>query len=405
MRGRGSSHSVVGVSFQQLMKLTFRAPRPFTAGVHGPAAFGTSFSYPYPSTITGTLSSIAYNKGYCRGLPVSTRGGFEVEYNDHRVCIEELLNNLLSSSNRIVGGNGTRFTVRAGYLSRRVGSGTVFYPYIGSSVFPEVTVLVETFRSRWTNNKNRMAADIAEAYNYLLTTLNKKGREDCLKEEARTVAYKSAFKGIALQRGRKTAVEGMLYSLESVKYCPPASIDAVIISDSLQGGGLTEILRLGKRGIARLEIKPLKSRTGYPPLDVIEDKFNPDKSDYLLILTTPALIDDPECLVVNGVVEIDDHTPFSTWLAWNLLQKYYENNATVIYIPKSGGLFEHSFGTVFSGWNTPQQRPRMPRLLVPPGTVVYVKNVGWERIREMAIKGLGLESDLGWGSFVPVPIG
>ncbi|MCE4619996.1 MAG: hypothetical protein F7C33_03130 [Desulfurococcales archaeon] len=389
---------VVDVFIKPLTRLIFRAPSPFTAGVHGPGAFGISFSYPYPSTITGALSSIAYTRRLCSGGLTTTAGR---EYEDHRDCVKNLISKFLNINKNSI----KEIVVRTGYLVRETESKPEIYPYIGANIFPTINVLIEKIKLKWSkynipgkNGSTRAlyAKAIEEAYEELFSG-------GTVKEGNAILAYKRQYKGIALHRNTKTTIARMLYSIESINYKPSAYIGATIIikgiSSTSNRGELQEIIKFGKRGLAHVEAR---TSSTIPLIDHILNSSSSSR-DYLLVLTTPAIIRNPSDLSTNRVLVIDKESRIHEKLADKLLGRF-RIRGEVIYAPKAGVLFEHSLRTVLPGWNTDINRPRMPGLLVPPGTVIYVHDVGQETIVETATEGVGEESDLGWGSVVPIPL-
>ena len=405
---------VVNILFKPLTRLIFRTPSPFAAGVHGPGAFGTTFSYPYPSTIAGALSSIAFKRQLCNhNINKSAKSSNSSAYDDYRDCVKNLVADLLKINKNIIK-NGN-IIIRSGYLVRQPGSSDEIYPYIGANIFPKIKILTEKIKSKWNeydisnNNSIRYknirvlyAKAVEEAYEELLYT-------DAVKEGNAILAYKRRYKGIALHRRTKTTIARMLYSIESVNYKPSAYIGATIIIEGISStsnrGELQEIIRFGKRGLARVEARTSSTNSASSNIPLINHILNSSSSsrDYLLVLTTPAIIRDPSGLSTNGVLVIDKESKIHEKLADKLLRRF-RIRGEVIYAPKAGVLFEHSLRTVLPGWKTDVSRPRMPGLLVPPGTVIYVHDVEQGTIVKAATEGVGEDSDLGWGSVVPISL-
>ena len=346
-------------------RLAFLPPTPFEAGVHGPGAIGVSLSYPYPSTVAGILAGLAYRGGLCRPEENSADG-----FRDQEMCIEKIL--------------GRNFILRPGLLS----SGGRRYASIGGSVFPELECLRSRLRKHLSFAVKRQLPLGAAAASAL-----REAAEEC----PRVVARRAPYTGIALNRTVKRPETGMLYTLESITYKPAASILVLAAEGSGDNRNLLEgPVKLGKR-------------FGAGVIRVAEDGDNPLKPkdcetrEWALLLLTPALLDSAPG-TMGKPVPADGS--IADRLALMLLGPHCSGRVEcrTLYVPKRGRDGEHALEIMSPGWSLAARRPRPPMLLVPPGTVVYMRGLDASTMAHLASKGLGFYSSLGWGSVLPVPL-
>lgn len=349
--------------FEPLSRMSFKPPTPFTAGIHGPGAAGTSLSYPMPSTLAGRIANLAFTAGLCD----NNNGSIE-DYSDVTGCLEQLL--------------GRGFHLRTGLLVD--GEGRV-YAYINGSSMPSVETLHSSLESSVAPGEPLSARTIVEAL---------RGAAD---KGPKITAVRAAYTGIALASGKRVR-ENLIYSLEYVQYRPHASIlveatapNTNSVLDQILGREL--LLKLGsKTGIFALRKEKIQPRRLYG------DPTSAERA--VVLLTSPALLDQEHNPYMAGEPVLVSSPETARRLAEKLLEaaghlkKDDAVRARVVLVPK--GEYSHSVETL--GWSFRENRPRPPMLVVPPGTVLVIERPERELLEDIAAKGLGLHSRLGWGS-------
>jgi hypothetical protein len=343
------------VWFRALTTLTFRPPTPFEAGVHGPAAAGTTYSYPPPSTLAGALAFVAFRRRLCTP-PAGGR-----EFDDVRGCLRGLL--------------GGEPNLRAGLLAREAGGRLELYAYTGSRRLVEAGCLLNSLRG--------LPREGTRAREELERRLEACGS---LRVGAR------ARYGVGLERGSKAASPGMLYSLERLAY---TTAHPVLLA-SPAPEGLREHVRLGgKGGLAMVESGP-----SIDPLGVLA-RIEERRRAWAALLIAPALLE-PSKLPSPGVGPVEASDPdWAGRLAEALLPRECGGSeAVLLHAPRN----EWALATTTPGWSLASGRPRMPVLAVPPGSLILVRDAGDECARAIALRGLGDHSDLGWGTAAVAPL-
>ncbi|MEB3860977.1 MAG: type III-B CRISPR module-associated protein Cmr3 [Desulfurococcales archaeon] len=320
----------------------FRPPAGVTqAGVHGPSAMVKSLSYPMPSTIAGALAAIAYRTGKCS----LDQANVDVdEFEDQYTCLEALL--------------GEEFALRPG-LARVNGE---VYAYTGSR---ELT---------------------------LLKTLLDTGKKASQSGSGRYSLRHVGFIGIALQRGSKAVVEGNLYHADAVDY-PGAGASILVIAHGATGDLPSTVIPLG----AETRMAALQ------PIEINEEQVKlyngaGGTGRWRAILLTPALLRKAPSSV-NGVILASSQS-LAAELGELLVEGSVEavkkcvEEARVEVVPRG----ELQAEILNSGWSMLEGRARRPYLILPPGTEVSVRIKSRECVEEVAKKGLGAHSRLGWGT-------
>ncbi len=349
--------------FEPLSRMSFKPPTPFTAGVHGPGAAGASLSYPMPSTLAGRIANLAFTAGLCDNNNDSIE-----DYSDVAGCLEQLL--------------GRGFQLRTGLLVD--GEGRV-YAYTNGSSMPSVETLHSSLESSVARGRPLGARVIVEAL---------RGAAD---KGPRITAVRAAYTGIALASGKRVR-EGLIYSLEYVQYRPHASMlleatapNTSSVLDQILGRGI--VLKLGsKTGVFALRKENIQPRRLYG------DPGSAKRA--VVLLTSPALLDQEHNPYSKGEPILVSNPETARRLAEKLMEAAGHSEegaaveARVVLVPK--GEYSHSIETL--GWSFRENRPRPPMLVVPPGTALIIEEPERELLEDIAAKGLGLHTRLGWGS-------
>jgi len=337
---------IIGINMVPLNKLTFKPAQPFEAGVHGPGSFGTSLSFPLPSTIAGSIASIAYRRNLCDSI--ESLQSDSAEFSDTRTCLGKLF--------------GGDFRLYTGFLKKNDN----IYVYVNTSKFPTLNQLKTNPLCILRNLDNR-DAQIDKVY-------------------ARRIRYT----GIALNRENKSVRERMIYSLESIIYHPDSVIYTILqVSDPTHIKDNT-VLKIGsKSGIVRLEIDRKNI-----DLETLEN------GEYYAILTSPALLENNP-FIKDAVILSNERVRKN--IAASLINLDRRVEAKLHYVPKG----EHEFSVQTVGWSLRHNRSRKPYLILPPGTLLEITvedPINAIKISgDVHVIGFGLYSDIGWGTTVIFP--
>jgi len=328
----------------------FRVPSPLEPGVHGPGVSRGSLTYPLPSTIAGALAFMAYRKGLC-----SASENVDVEFNDLRECISGLF--------------GKQAVIRPGFSAR----GDSYYAYIGSPVMPRLDRLREKLQE--------LAFRIGRSKSPGLTAHSLIGR--LIREGDPLMPLHGHRTGIAIARSSKNVIEGHLYSVEYVDY---RSLGAKLVAlvKPKPGKPIKDTTRFGgEGGVALASLREPEKE---------EEMLVQGRGDtWAFTLLTPALLDSAPTAPLN---------PSSPKLGeelGSLITSMHScvEEAKVLHIPRG----ELDTSTILPGWRL--NKPRKPHLLIPPGTaglLVASPNCA----RDVAEKGVGAHSDIGWGTILLV---
>uniref|UniRef100_A0A7J3ZK95 Type III-B CRISPR module-associated protein Cmr3 n=1 Tax=Fervidicoccus fontis TaxID=683846 RepID=A0A7J3ZK95_9CREN len=342
------------ISFKPITPLVLRAPSPLEPGIHGPGVGRGHISYPMPSTLAGALAFVAWSSG-------ARQEAFTTEdYDDTRGCLAKLL--------------GSSFMLRVGLV--RVEGRT--RAYIGTGAFPETSRLLDLLAGlarSWQKSGGSVAAGL------LVRELLKRASESAWRPPS------VARTGIALNRSRKSVVEGMLYTNVEIDYRGSSILVYAYVSETT-GPGTRHLVKLGgEGGIALLEIP-----ASNPPEPFCELACKAGDSVNALMLISPALLDGG---LHEGAAVISSDA-LATSMAERLLSGYAcAGYSKVVAIPKG----ELEPLVTLPGWSLASNRPRAPMQLVPAGLVLVTESES-RCVAEIVRRGVGLHSDLGWGTVV-----
>lgn len=345
------------IAFRPLSSWVFRAPSPLEPGIHGPGVSRGSLSYPMPSTIAGTLASLA-----CAQVSIATS---EREFDDVRYCLSKLA-------------GGSRVALRQGLAL----ADKTIYAYIGLSRMPKLSVLMDALA--------RLSESLeAEGDRYTITQLAKYFIEKAVGANSECwEPARSSRTGISVSRESKSVFEGMLYTVEEIDY---GNVAVLVHSKPGLTLGHGIIRRFGgESGLA------LISSSESPQKPFSEIALRPSGGhSHLAILITPALMEESP---LRGVVN-----PSSKRASEELGQALTSSikclgYSRVLFMPKGGEMDTH---ITMPGWSLARRRPRRPMLMIPAGTLIYMEAEG-SCLRELVETGLGDHSDLGWGTTIVV---
>ncbi|MCE4605942.1 MAG: hypothetical protein F7B59_01225 [Desulfurococcales archaeon] len=363
-------NNVKTLAIKPLTQLLFKPPSPFTAGIFGPAAIGTTLSYPYPSTISGLLASILYFQQYD-----TTTTSYECE--DYR-DVKELLEYTI---------------IRPGFL--KISDKEDYNIYLNRDVFPKTTTLVEKIKQVIKKEQNGVNGKTLEDIHKEITSLTETANGAIL-------AHRSRISGVALNRSSKSVKTGYLYQLERIEY-EPWNTQLTIYTKNLKLPDKKYYVKLGgKQGTAILEIQ--RTDKEMSPFIYYQEQ---NTMRWLGILISPALIriNEQSLQTLKEQLKYDTFIPNSKKLS-KALGKLLLNEtkpdieASVIYVPKG----ESSLGIVNPGWCTARNIPREPYLLIPSGTVLEIDGLDRKRVEDLAWQGLGASGKLGWGTTILIEI-
>ena len=359
-------NNIQTIAIRPITQLSFKPPSPFTAGIFGPAAIGTTLSYPYPSTISGLLASILYFQ-----QTDSVTSSYECsDYGD----VKRLLNNT---------------TIRLGFL--KIPDNADYNVYLNRNVFPKTTILIEKIRKVIKMKQNLINGKTLEDIHKEITSLTETANGAIL-------ARRSRISGIALNRSSKSVKTKYLYELERIEY-EPWSTKLIIYTKNLELPDKKYYVKLGgKQSTAILEIRQTDKETS-PFIYYREQKT----MRWLGILISPALIriNEQTLQTLKEQLKYDTLVPNSKELS-KALGKLLLNEtkpdieASLIYVPKG----EATLGTINPGWCIAGNIPREPYLLIPSGTVIEIDRLEREIVEELAWTGLGANGNLGWGTTI-----
>lgn len=333
------------VAFRPVSEVMLRKPGPFEAGVHGPASYSSSLSYPLPSTLAGALAGIAWRRsGSCDGVEGSSR-----EFDDLRGCLERIL--------------GRNPILRPGLLLYN----GEFHVYMNRSIMPRLN-------------------DVLEALSQLGPRFSALEAAKTLSDRVKSgyTVRRAARIGIALNRESKSVSEGLMYMKETVFY--PGGAEIAVLASNVAGdlGGYTRLGGDGGLALVRVE------RIGAPVTRLL---MRGDGEEWALLLASPALL--PESPFRDGVVEVTSSSVAEA-LAESLLEGVgCAGYSRVVLVPKG----ELSLEVISPGWSTARRAFREPHLLVPPGTVLYME-ASSKCTTHIIEQGIGSHSDVGWGTVI-----
>lgn len=335
--------SLIGIKILPLGGLTFKPPTPFAAGVHGPGSYGTSLSYPPPSTISGMLSGIAYNMHKCADLDTITDLHVSEPFADTILCLKNLL--------------GEGFKLYTGFLSKN----DDIYAYINKDVFPRLDTICPC--------------------------------KNILKTDNTMKAVRHRLTGISLDRRSKNVNESMLYSIERVSYTPQSHI--TIIAETEDHGIMVKD--------SSNSIVKLGSKTGIGKIEVTQDKGVDyriiEPGDYCGVLVSPAIIEENPFNI--GTVIVSNKKVAEKLMQSLIKDSEIKGSGYIVEVPKG----EYEFSVYNVGWSLKFNKPRPPKLIIPPGTRFYI-NIEHETellfINKYSryLAGLGAWNRLGWGTTI-----
>jgi len=365
------------VGFRPLSRLTLKPPQPFTAGVHGPGSFGTTLSYPAPTTVAGALISL-YANGPIRVDPPPTNKPF----GDLADALHQAIYGSPGGESDCRGDleiyTGLLLNTENGRL----------HAYINKDIFPSVSEI----------------ANILHGEKPIL-----KLQEPPVDKSIRAV--RGRFTGIALERGTKNVLQQHLYSIESILYKPQAEIIA-IVTTSKQPPQDKPVKLGSKSGLA------LAHTIAEPKIKATTiDNYTLEQGTHLLLIT-PALIEAPKDNPANTGTIILTSKNLKNGLPAKLVKKRGDGQpGTLLLVPKG----EHTLSVYTTGWSERLGMYRKPMLVIPPGTLIKIdkeikidnKIIKIElkikskeeesKKEEILLTKIGDHTNIGWGTALIIP--
>ncbi len=334
------------LEFKAPYPLTFRTPSGLEVASHGPGVSGRSLDLPFPSTLAGSLGYLAYisNKDACNVADIN-------EYKDIEKCLEVLF--------------GTNnYSLYAGFMRSENGEILYYNPVYGFLKPEELEKVLRCFMNIKSGDCDNEVKGIR------------------LKRHLRT--------GIALKRGSKTIQSEHLFGLEYVEpYSNENGFSYVVllkIEKSLPA--FSSVIKLGgENRVAFVSSSPLEKDL----INILIHKKD-NCSKWIIHLLSPALLDASPW---HDVVILDRSK--GRELA-KLLLSNVNANAEVISVPKG---YPIGLEVIAPGWTSVLKRPmpRKPLLLIPPGTLIEMKNTNEKLIEKIVLDKLGtVGRKIGWGT-------
>ena len=328
---------------EALQPLIYRRPSEIAAQAHGPAVGAASMEQPFPTGLAGALANYARLRGLCSPSSCGDTG-FE--------NLEECLRGLL----------GKGFHLYTGFMLD--GAGEVWAPS-PSRGFARLRDFPRLFMAQVQGS--RIDAEVLEP-------------------------PRRQRVGIALNPSTKTVRRGMLYVME--EQLPPETLQPALLVSAPNAETLPGSLPslLGSKG--RMVVLR-RSSSGVESVAELLVHGGDGCGRWLLALASPALLDWSPW---EEVVELTDGRAVRS-LAGSLLAgtPIEPGRVSAVLVPKRAPGLE----VIAPGWCTPEGRPRRPYLHVPPGTMLLVE-ADRGSIEKAVERGLGLYTELGWGTVAAV---
>jgi len=361
------------LAMRPLGPAVFRAPGDATAAAHGPAVGSPGLQQPPPSSIAGTLASIALRQGLC-------------SLEELRDCRAEALGLDPGECSR----QGVADDFCNIHLCLRRLLGENYRLYTGLAVAEE-RLLVYTARgylppeslhclARRDEDKSKCAVPTCRERGDGRHRGSNDGCRRLLETALRPTTL--ARTGVALAPASKTAREGLLYTQPETSLQADAAYAAIAVAGSQLR--LPRFAKLGAENrMAALHAEPLNEE----PWRLLLYGSQRCRR-WLLVLASPALLDD---------------TPWSNTAT--LAREPAEELAAMLL---GGGLEYRLLGldvakavpgleVVAPGWCTPRNSPRRPMLHVPAGTAMVLE-ASYDTVRTIVERGAGLNTRQGWGT-------
>ncbi len=362
------------LALKPLGPAVFRAPGDATAAAHGPAVGSPGLQQPPPSSIAGTLASIALRQGLCSleelrdcrakalGLDPEecTRQGVADDFCNIHLCLRRLL------------GRGYRLYTGLAVAESRL------LVYTAKGYLPPESL--HCLARKDEHEDNKCAVPPCRGAEDGSRRGDRDGCREALKAALRPQTLTRT--GVALAPASKTAREGLLYTQPETSLQASAAYAAIAVADGVPR--LPPVAKLGAENrAAALHVEPLNEEPWRLLLHGSEHC-----RQWLLVLASPALLDDTPW---SSTVTL---TPGAAEkLAQMLLGGSLEYRLLKLEVPKT----QPGLELAAPGWCTPRNSPRRPMLHVPAGTTIVLE-ASYNTVKTIVARGVGLNTKQGWGT-------